>query len=473
MIRSITLSLVPLALLAAGCATYQPQPLDRPAVERALTPPTPEELRVQAAALQHPLLKPVAIDERDGLSPDEAAVIAVLVNPTLRMERDRRALADAQLLQAGILPNPTLNYSMDFPRDRFDASGQRINWTGWSVGPDWDVMELAGLRQRKNAAAAQVGAVELDVAWQEWQVAEAAKRTVYQLRVLEQQRDLAQEMDVRLEENLHVVEDAANRGLLTELDVAAAQTASDQAHTNLLNVEKVLADEKVVLNRVLGFPAGRDIPLQADLELPDHVAPPELDRFVQGLEMRRLDLVALQRGYASQEATVHAAVLGQFPRINLGFNRASDTSKVVTTGFGISIGLPLFDRNQGQIAIERATRQQLFDEYVSRVFLAQSDIAQALAAIRSLNALIVTAKAAEPRLAKLVETYRTAVQEGQADVLSYYTAWNDLTQKRFDLLQLKGELVDAQIALELAAGVYGVGDSGMAESASAGNEPSR
>ena len=37
-----------------------------------------------------------------------------------------------------------------------------------------------------------------------------------------------------------------------------------------------------------------------------------------------------------------------------------------------------------------------------------------------------------PGLQRLADTYRQAVAQGQADVLSYYTAWNDLTPKRLD-----------------------------------------
>jgi outer membrane protein TolC len=39
-------------------------------------------------------------------------------------------------------------------------------------------------------------------------------------------------------------------------------------------------------------------------------------------------------------------------------------------------------------------------------------------------------------------------------VLSFYTAQNDLAQKRIDLLKLKQQMVDNQIALELATGRF-------------------
>ena len=71
---------------------------------------------MQAKEIKHPLLKPIDFDIRNGLSPDEAAVLAVIANPKLRASRDERQLAAAQLLQAGILPNPQFSYAL-LPRE--------------------------------------------------------------------------------------------------------------------------------------------------------------------------------------------------------------------------------------------------------------------------------------------------------------------------------------------------------------------
>ena len=77
---------------------------------------------------------------------------------------------------------------------------------------------------------------------------------------------------------------------------------------------------------------------------------------------------------APQNAAVRGAILAQFPALTLGFNTARDTSAVYTKGFSIGISLPLFDRNRGNIAIERATRLQLKDAYAERLLNARSDV---------------------------------------------------------------------------------------------------
>jgi len=253
-----------------------------------------------------------------------------------------------------------------------------------------------------------------------------------------------------------VIRKAITKGLTTELVLAAAETASNQAHANLLDLQRQTDEQSVALNLILGLPAETEVATEANTVLPDHLEPPAAAELLVDLDQRRLDLVALRHGYGSQEATVRAAILDQFPKINLGVTQTRDNSGVVATGFGISVGVPIFDHNQGHIAQERATRQTLFDEYVNRVFEARSEVVKYLTEIRWLNAQIRTAKDAVPSLERLVDTYRTAVDAGQADVLSYYTAWNDLTQKRIDILKFQQKLVEARISLELATGLYQV-----------------
>ena len=103
------------ALVTGRCTQYHEQPLDQTTVDQSLTAPGMDAIRIEAKAIKHPILKPLSIDDRDGVSPEEAALIAVLINPKLSALRDKKGVAAAQLFQAGILPNPQLSYSLEFP----------------------------------------------------------------------------------------------------------------------------------------------------------------------------------------------------------------------------------------------------------------------------------------------------------------------------------------------------------------------
>jgi outer membrane protein, heavy metal efflux system len=441
---------VVLLLLLSGCSRYWPLPLTQPGVERELQPPADDGIRVAAQEIKHPILRPIEFDARDGLSPDETAVLGVLLNPELRAERDRRNLACAQLLQAKLLPNPQLDWSLEFPTGGLTAD--TVN--AYGLGVNWDVSSLVGRGARIDAAGAQSCAVALDVAWLEWSVAESSKSAVYTLLALQQQVTLAEQLDERLRDNLKVIHQAVDKGVKTELDLSAAEAASTQAHAGLLDLKSQVAQQQIQLNRVVGLPAEREFRIQSGVELPVTLATPAADRLIEGLADRRLDLVGLRYGYASQEATVRAAVLAQFPKLNIGVLHARDTGDVVTTGFGIALDLPIFDRQQGAIARENATRQKLYDEYVNRYYQARTDVFMLLAQIKWLNQQIEAARAAEATQQRLVENDRDAVNRGQADVIVYYAAWTTLTERQIATVKLEQALSEARIALELTVGVY-------------------
>ncbi len=435
------------ALCLTGCATYQALFLNSSEVDKALKPAAGKALEIAVRDLKHPLLRPVRLDASDGLSPDEAAVLAVVLNPALRAVRDQNAEAEAQLLKAGILPNPQLTGSLDFVTGGTTAGTQ----TGGAYGLSWDLRSLLTRGQDVASARADVRAVRLDVAWEEWQTSLAARSAVYDLVALRAQVTQVTEITNRLANNSALVKKAEESHEMNLMDSAAVATSANDARAILLGLQQEAEQSRIALNRAIGYPPATQLRLQSDTSLPSRVDAPSESTLLHGLEERRLDLLALKRGYESQDAKLRSAILAQFPNIGIGFNRARDTGNVRTLGPSINIDLPLFDRNQGNIAIEGATRKRLFDEYTNRVFETRSDIASALADIHGLNAQIAQAEQALPALRHVVETSRKAVAEGNAEILGDYALQNDFTQKSIDILKLKQALAQARIALEIAA----------------------
>jgi outer membrane protein TolC len=432
----------------AACVTYHPKPLDEHAVSQTLSSPDTGRVIIKAKEIKHPLLKPRDIDFEKGISAEDAAIIAVITNPALLAERDRKGIAEAQLLQAGILPNPNFSYNLDVP------TGGNTDGTvnAYGLGLDWDIKALLTRGSRVEAARTQAASVDLEVAWKEWQVAESAKRHVYRLLYLEKQLAIARQEEVGLEKNLEAVRKAVEMGDMTVMDLNAVDAAFRKMQTVLLAVEQKLQQERLALNRVIGFPPDSVIRPATDIRLPSFENLPTVEEIMNGLESRRLDLLALREGYQSQEARLRAAVRAQFPGINIGLSHARDTGDVITTGFSVSISLPFFDRNQGQIAIEKADRQKLYDEYLNRVYQARADAAGILAYINSVEKQTDAAKKAVEALERLARTSYRGFLEGNVDVLSYYNELDRLFSRRLEVLQLEQDLADLHIALEITAG---------------------
>jgi len=407
-------------------------------------------LRVPASRFQNQLPDQLSIDLRRGIGPDDAATIALYSNRALRAIRDRRGLAAAQLIQAGILPNPVVSYARDF----VTGGNTTGTVTAYNFTAAWELSALVPFLPKQTAARTNFRAVDLDIAWQEWQIAMNARAAVYRVLSLGAQVARAREATDGLQQSTDAVRKATEAHEKTVLDLAAVESASQDSRATMLALEQEFEKQRLGLNKILGVQPEANVTLREGLTLPTRLAPPDERGLFDGLESHRLDLLGLQQGLESQDATVRAAVLAQFPKMSAGFVKASDTTNVHTTGFIVAIDVPIFDRNQGVIATERATRQRLRAEYNQRVFEARSDIATAIADIRSLGRQIAAAEEALPLLEKLVASAQTAIEQGNADVLSYYTARSNLLQKRIQLIKLQEQLLEAHTALEIASGRY-------------------
>lgn len=85
--------------------------------------------------------------------------MAVLLNPILRAERDRRGLAVAQIVQAGVLPNPQIIGGQDFV-----IGGNAVGAVNpFALGGGWDVTSLITLKSKMKAAMRAIEVVFIGV----------------------------------------------------------------------------------------------------------------------------------------------------------------------------------------------------------------------------------------------------------------------------------------------------------------------
>ena len=304
-----------------------------------------------------------------------------------------------------------------------------------------------------TSAQAEQQAINLQLAWQEWQVAQAAKLACYQLQVYDQQYTLLSESLKRLDSNKVQIQKALQQGWATELENSTVLSAVEALQSRLQTLLQQKQHQQERLNRVLGQTSGQSITYQ-QTELPHELITPNFEQLSQELTEHRLDLLALKQGYLVQEEQVRIAILQQFPKISIGLTQTKNNSDYYTMGAGAALSLPIFDQNQGAIAIATASRQVLFDEYSNRDFQSKADIAELLTTIISINAEIKTAQKGLSQLDTLFKAYTTTFNEGQIDQPTYYAAWNNVTDKQLEMLTLQLHLLEARIALETATGRY-------------------
>ena len=440
--------------LAGGCARYHALPLDARADQRALASPDMERIRLDAARIHHPLLKPVHLVWARGLTPDQIAVVAVLGNPELRAVRDQRRVAQAQLLQAGLLPNPEFSIKQERPK----AGSPPDITTGHSTQVGWRLDALWERGLKRQIAKDQAGSVDLGIAWKEWQVAQAARLAAYALLALEAQEPLEQKVLTEARAASEALASAVRAGVAGTAEAAPARLAFDQERQRAQAMEEALSQARQNLNGLLGLPPDAPTPLRSGGPLPAWKHLPSMAELLQGLGERRLDLLAFRQGYASRDAAYRMAVREQFPAIGILVGRALDPEGIATLSLGASLSLPFFNRNQGRIAEARASRRALHDAFQARLFEARAQIAQLLTRLGSMDAQIATAQDALGPLAASAQAYYAGLKAGTTDRLADARAQMACLDQELRVARLQAERAALGVQLELVSGAYLPGD---------------
>ncbi|HEX3995900.1 MAG TPA: hypothetical protein VHX39_32425, partial [Acetobacteraceae bacterium] len=137
-----------LGLALAGCGAPADLPL-----------PAQPNLADDLGSLHHD-----GINVAAPLTVTQVALLAVQNDPDLRAVRAQHGLAQAQVLQVGLLPNPQFTGAF-LPLVAGVGSTPAYN-----AGISEDIRALITLSSSRKAARASAGQVDAQILWQEWQV---------------------------------------------------------------------------------------------------------------------------------------------------------------------------------------------------------------------------------------------------------------------------------------------------------------
>lgn len=435
------LGVVSLAIGLSGCASYTPSPLGAGRGADSVA-----QLSVSAADMPLPVLAIHRFDPSDGLDVTEVAMLAVANSPALKVKRDELGIARAQAFAAGLLPDPQLSFGTDFPRH---SGGGLVS--AFNLGLSEDITALLTRSSRTATARSQTEQVNLDLLWSEWQTVAQARLLFDQLLTLRAQQARLETEQAALAPVEQYIRKALNAGNLTYDSASAGLNAG-------ADVRKRLADGAIALHQadgdlhvLLGLAATAPLDL---VGAPYQVAPTpsQVQQALSDLPRRRPDLLALQAGYQSQESKLRGAVLAQFPALNIGFNTARDTSAIYSNGYSIGITLPLFNRNRGNIAIEKATRQQLKDTYEARVLITRSDMQRLTADLATLDRQDSVLTTHARQLDDARHAAELAWQGGLLDWPTYLAIRSNALSAAMDLLGVQQQQAMQAIALEALLG---------------------
>jgi outer membrane protein TolC len=417
----------------AACASYQSLPLA-----------THVHLKHKLSELAH-----VGVRIDQPLSVYDVAVLAVENNPDLLATRTQRGVARAQVLEAGLLPNPSVSASYLFLLNPDTAAG--VIFDAVSASVTQDIQKTITMKGRLRAAQSAALQVDASVLWEEWQLIGKARLLVF---------DIVQGEKLRraLVEYRDVVEGRFDRGrkALADGNATLATVAPDLAAVGetrkaVFDLDRDQEGRRHDLNALLGLAPEVVLPLKTQLQVLQ-VDQKAVMRALEDLADRRPDLIALQLGYRSQDEKFRGAIVGQFPALTFGPSYSRDTSNVRSLGPQLTMDLPIFDRNQGNIAIEKATRAQLRAEFEARLSAAHSEVLAALATQRLIARQLEQERAEMPVLQGFAQQAESAMNAGNIDERAYVDLVSANYAKQQAILTLEQLLLEQEVAIATLIG---------------------
>jgi outer membrane protein TolC len=359
---------VPLALaqfaLLAGCASVAPDggfgSVAGSARERIGAEPRlardDKAARALAQLVQEMLSQPLGMDD--------AVKVAVLANPGLQASYWKVGIAQADLAQAGRLPNPVFTYK--HLANSGDVAIERTftaNLVGILTMPLASRLEARRFEQVKLEVAREIEqhARDTRIAWVE---AVAANQALVYARQVEAAAEASAELAGRV----------ARAGNMSQLDLAREQVFHAEIQASVARAGKHAVAAREKLTRLLGL-WGKDTQYSLPEHLPELPAAPATLEDVERMALaQRLDVQA-----AKLDAETTASNLGLTKStrlinvLDLGYVNETTTNAPTARGYELTLELPLFDWGGARVARAEGVYMQAVHRVAQAAVTARSE----------------------------------------------------------------------------------------------------
>jgi cobalt-zinc-cadmium efflux system outer membrane protein len=402
-------------------------------------------------------------DPLQGESSEDLVRRALLSNGELAAVRLDIQRARARLRQAGVSPNPTLDFEQT--TGRFSgSSGERETSIGVSLP-----LELAGQRRRRiDVAQAELEATEAEVAERERQLAREVVASYAEALAALRELEITEGLNNIDLQTARFVQARVNEGESAPIELSLLQVEVDRLKSRRALVEGRLQATLLRLKNLAGIPLDEPLRLRENLTISQSQwpRPASLDAAIEialrnrsDLRLARLNVEVARAGLslARSQAAPDVVASTKYIQNRSIFNETpvgpiSDRDKLLT--FGVSIGLPVFNRNQGAkaeaaLAITQAERRLEFLEAVVR-----SEVASAYARVDAVQrSLMIFDQGVIGRSNANIQAIRGAYEIGEFKITDLLAEQRRLLDSQRDFTEALTEKYRALADLQSAMGV--------------------
>jgi cobalt-zinc-cadmium efflux system outer membrane protein len=314
------------------------------------------------------------------LTCDQAVKLALTHNLSLITQVESLPIAQANLVQAGLLPNPQIGQTGAF---YFPLSGQG-GLTAFDLFISTTLNEFWTTPRKVAIAKAQRFQAGIDASNAAFGLAQQTQQQYQQLAYLSRDGALQQRISDTYKQAMQESKAMLQSGLVTRSDYNRALIAYEdnlrQAHHYQTQFEGAARQ----MNWLMGAQGPVQWRLPKSIQDPPKLIPalPNQQRLEELAVKYRLDLMRANFDREIARIGVELAKLGYIPQITLSFDAAKDSTKHWTGGPDFSTSLPIFD--PGIVAFWTAKYQQIQTEstYIALQGQCRQDVRNALNALQ-------------------------------------------------------------------------------------------
>ncbi|NIE73139.1 TolC family protein [Pantoea sp. Ap-967] len=373
-----------------------------------------------------------------GLSLAQALDAAFANNPELAAASRETGIAEGERRQAGLIPNPELSWEVEDTRRATSTTTVTLS----------QALELGGKRGARIAVAGSGQAIaQLDLERQHNGLRADVVQAFHAALRAQTALELAQQSQALTERGLRVVQGRVTAGQTPPVEATRAQVqlAQAQAQVRRANTQRSVAYQ--ALARLTGSPQASFDQLQAASLSPG--AAPSADSLLARVEQTaewRLAAAQVARG----EATLGAEKAQRVPNltVSLGSQYSREDRERVNV-VGLSMPLPLFDRNQGNVLAAARRADQARDLRNAVELRLRSDTHSAVSqwhtAMQEVDAYDRTIL---PSAQQAVDTATRGFERGKFAFLDVLDAQRTLIEARGQYLDALASATDARAQVE-------------------------
>ena len=387
-----TIASVLAVLLAASCARYRPNPVTAAGTAagfeaRSLLAP---ELRDFLIANKEVGDWPPAVWDLKALT-----LAAFYFCPDMDVARAQWGVARAGRITAGERINPVLN-----PLLGYNATSPANEVTPWVPEIALEItIETAGKRGIRIAAARQLSeSARWNVLSVAWDVRSRLRGALLDLYAAERTASLLAEQQEIQAEIVRLLEVQKQAGEVSAYETTQARVALDHSRLAAIEAARAAEEARARLAAGLGVPRNALEGISVSFDCFERPSPdiPTGEVRLRALE-NRTDILSALSEYESTQSALRLEIAKQYPDIRLGPSYQLDQTDSKWT-LGLSLDLPILNRNKGPIAEAIARRA----ESAARFLALQAQVIGDLdAAVEECRSALLKAKAADGLLEDL------------------------------------------------------------------------